>query len=69
MHDKGTPKATAEYGSLVWGTDEQPLNIWAEGAARVGGLPEAMDSTRAEPVGAYAMLHKVREWIGNGGAQ
>ena len=46
----GTPEATAEYGWLVGGMDEQSLDIWAEGAARAGGLPEEMDSTRAELV-------------------
>ena len=44
----GTPAASAEYGWLVGGTDGDPLEVWAEGAARVGGLPEEMDSTRAE---------------------
>ena len=60
----GTPEASAEYGWMVGGTDEQSLDTWAEGAARVGGLPEEMDSTRAELMGAYAVLHKVREWEG-----
>jgi ribonuclease HI len=60
----GTPEASAEYGWIVGGTDEQSLETWAEGAARVGGLPEEMDSTRAELMGAYAVLHKVREWEG-----
>ena len=46
------------------GIDEQSLEIWAEGAARVGGLPEEMDSTRAELMGAYAVLHGVKEWEG-----
>jgi hypothetical protein len=57
----GTPAASAEYGWLVGGTDEDSLEVWAEGAARVGGLPEEMDSTRAELLGAYAVLHKVRQ--------
>ena len=60
----GTPAASAEYGWLVGGTDEDSLEIWAEGTARVGGLPEEMDSTRAELSGAYAVLHKVRQWEG-----
>ena len=60
----GTPATTAEYGWLVGGTDEDSLEIWAEGAARVGGLPEEMDSTRAELLGAYAVLNKVKEWEG-----
>ena len=60
----GTPEASAEYGWMVGGTDEQSLETWAEGAARVGGLPEEMDSTRAELMGAYAVLHKVKEWEG-----
>ena len=60
----GTPTASAEYGWLVGGTDEDSLEVWAEGAARVGGLPEEMDSTRAELLGAYAVLHKVRQWEG-----
>ena len=49
----GTPAASAEYGWLVGGTDEDSLEVWAEGAARVGGLPEEMDSARAELLGAY----------------
>ena len=55
----GTPVATAEYGWLVGGTDEDSLEILAEGATIVGGLglPKGMDSTRAELVGAYAVLH------------
>ena len=62
----GTPEASTEYGWMVGGTDGQSLDTWAEGAARVpvGGLPEEMDSTRAELMGAYAVLHKVREWEG-----
>ena len=60
----GTPAASAEYGWIVGGTDEQSLETWAEGAARVGGLPEETDSIRAELMGAYAVLHKVREWKG-----
>ena len=60
----GTPEATAEYGWLIGGTSEDALEIWAEGAARVGGLPEEMDSTRAELMGAYAVLHKVQGWGG-----
>ena len=60
----GTPAATAEYGWLIGGTDADALEVWAEGAARVGGLPEEMDSTRAELVGAYAVLHKARRWRG-----
>jgi ribonuclease HI len=60
----GTPAASAEYGWLVGGTDEDSLEVWAEGAARVGGLPGEMDSTRAELLGAYAVLHKVRQWKG-----
>ena len=31
---------------------------------REGRLPKEMDSTRAELVGAYAVLHKVRQWRG-----
>ena len=46
------------------GTDTQSLETWAERAARVGGLSEEMDSTRAEPMGAYAVLHKVKLWEG-----
>ena len=66
MEQAGTPapEATAEYGWMVGGTDEQSLDTWAEGAARVGGLPEEMDSTRAELMRAYAVPHKVREWKG-----
>ena len=60
----GTPAAFVEYGWLVGGTDEDSLEIWAEGAARVGGLPEEMDSTRAELLGAYAVMHKGRQWQG-----
>ena len=64
----GTPEASAEYGWMVGGTNEQSLDTWAEGAARVpvGGLSEEMDSTRAELMGvyAYAVLHKVRKWEG-----
>merc|ERR1711966_86573 len=60
----GTPAVSAEYGWLVGGTDEDSLEVWAEGAARVGGLPGEMDSTRAELLGAYAVLHKVRQWKG-----
>ena len=60
----GTPAASAEYGWLVGGTDEGSLEIWAEGAARVGGLPEEMGSTRAGLLGAYAVMHKVRQWQG-----
>ena len=44
-----------------------PVEVWAEGAARVGGLPEEMDSTRAELLGAYAVLHRVRQWQGTVG--
>ena len=60
----GTPEASAEYDWIVGGTDEQSLETWAEGAERVGDLPEEMDSTRAELMGAYAVLHKVKEWEG-----
>ena len=60
----GTPAASAEYGWLVGGTDEDSLEVPAEGAARVGGHPGEMNSTRAELMGAYAVLHKVREWKG-----
>ena len=63
----GTPAATEEYGWLVGGTDADSLKVWAEGAARVGGLPEEMDSTRAELLGAYAVLHKVRPAVGRHG--
>ena len=49
---------------MVGGTDEQSLDTWAEGAARVGGLSEELDSTKAELMGAYAVLHKVRNWEG-----
>ena len=38
--------------------------IWAEGTTRVGGLLEEMDSTRAELLDVYAVLHKVRQWQG-----
>ena len=31
---------------------------------RVGGLPEEMDSIRAELLGAYAVMHIVRQWKG-----
>ena len=41
------------------GTDGGSLEVCAEGAARVGGLPEEMDSTSVELV-AHAVLHKVR---------
>ena len=37
-------------------------SAWAEGAARVGGLPEETDSTWTELLGAYAAMHKVRQW-------
>ena len=30
----------------------------------MGGLPGEMDSTRAELLGAYAVMHKVRKWQG-----
>ena len=30
----------------------------------MGGLPGDMDSTRAELMGAYAILHKTQEWRG-----
>ena len=63
----GTPAASAEYGWLVGGTDGDSLEVWAEGAARVGGLPEEMDSTRVEALGAYAVLHKVQQWQGTVG--
>ena len=67
----GTPAASTEYGWLhAWnlgGTDADSLEVWAEGAARVGGLPEEMDSTRAELLGAYAVLHKVRPAVGRHG--
>ena len=62
--ETGTPEATAEYGWMVGGADEQSLETWAEGAARVECLPEEMDSTRAELMGAHAVLHKVKEWEG-----
>ena len=52
-----TPAASAEYGWLVGGTDEDSLEVWVEGAARVGGLPEEMDPTRAELLGAHAVMH------------
>ena len=48
----GTPATSAEYDWLGGGTDEDSLEVWAEGATRVGGLPEEMDSTRAELLGA-----------------
>ena len=56
--EAGTPVAhqrhlRAGYGRLVGGTDEDSLEIWAEGAARVRGLPEGVGSTRAELVEAY----------------
>ena len=35
-----------------------------QGCTRVGDLPEEMDSTRAELLGAYAVLHKVRQCEG-----
>ena len=60
----GTPAASAEYGWLIGGTDEDSLEVLAEGAARVGGLLGEMNSTRAELMGAYAVLHKVRQWKG-----
>ena len=60
----GTPAASAEYGWLVGGTDEDSLEVLAEGATRVGGHPGEMNSTRAELMGAYAVLHKVRKWKG-----
>ena len=71
----GTPAAPAEYGWLIGSTDEDSLEVWAEGAARVGGLPEEMGSTGAELLGAYSVLHKdlgeaveghaVRIWVDN----
>ena len=33
----GTPAATAEYEWLMGGTDADSLEVWAEGATRVGG--------------------------------
>ena len=63
----GTDEATAEYGWLVGGTDEHSLEIWAGGAARVGGLSGEMDSTKAGLAGAYAVLRKVRQWEGTMG--
>ena len=63
----GTLEATAEYVWLVGGTDEQSLDTWAEGAARVGGLPEEMDSTRAELVGAYMQCYTRTEGEEMGG--
>ena len=60
----GTPEASVQYGWMVGDTREHSLDTWAEGAARMGGLPEEMDSTRAEPMGAHAVLHTVREWEG-----
>ena len=59
----GTPAAFSEYmyGWLVGGTDEDSSEVWAEGAARLGGLPGEMDSTSAELLGIYAALHKVRQ--------
>ena len=44
---------------------EDSLEVWAEGADDewVVSLKE-MDSTRAELLGAYAVLHKVRQWRG-----
>ena len=47
----GTPEATAEYGWLIGGTDADALEVWAEGAARVGGLPEEMDSDQSRVSG------------------
>ena len=60
----GTPEASAEYDWIIGGTDEQSLETRAEGAARAGGLPEETDSTRTELMGAYAVLHTVKEWGG-----
>ena len=60
----GTPAASAEYGRLIGGTYGDSLEVWAEGVARVGGLPEEMDFTRAELLGAYAVLDKVQQWQG-----
>ena len=60
----GTPAASAKYGWLVGGTDGDSLEVWAGVAARVGGLPEEVDSTKAELLGAYAVVHKVRQWKG-----
>ena len=45
----GTPAASAEYGWMVGGTDEDPLEVWAEGAARVGGLWSISLGKRAPP--------------------
>ena len=59
-----TLAASARYDWLVGGTDGDSLEVWAEGATRVGSLPEEMDSTRAELLGAYAMLHNVQQWQG-----
>ena len=56
----GTPTASAEYGWLIGGTDEDPLEVWVEGATRVGGLHEEADSTKAEPLDAYAVMRKVQ---------
>ena len=60
----GTPAASAEYGWLVGGTYGDSLEVWAEVTARVGGLSEEMDPTRAELLGAYAVLHTVQQWQG-----
>ena len=51
--------------TLVGGTDEQSLDTWAGGAARVGGLPEEMDSTRAELLGGLCSATQGEEVQGH----
>ena len=61
----GGPAATAEYGWLVASVEEgEALQVLAEGLGVVDGEAGDMDSTRAELMGAYAVLHRVRRWRG-----
>ena len=62
--DAGTPYATAEYGWVVGGTHELALERWSEGGSPMRGLPEDMDSNRAELYGALAILEETKEWEG-----
>ena len=61
----GTPAASAEYGWLVGGTDGDSLEVWAEGAARVGGLSEEMDSTRAELLSDLVVYYRQHYGLSN----
>ena len=56
----GTPANSAEYGRLVGGADEDSLEVWAEGAARVerDGLCQGWAGW------GVCMLHKAGQWRG-----